>query len=96
MTVERKLMVDIEDIKAVCFECSKADCKTRITRSLGTHFIIPTFCPECQTSWVIPHKRDLEESQLPPHQLIKTILDFKKLTGPLPYRILLEFEEPKL
>jgi hypothetical protein len=89
MTLERKLMVGIEDIKGVCLECSSAECKTRVSGSLGAYIVIPTYCPQCKSSWIVPHVQNFEEKQSPPHRLVDAILDFNNLVGNLPFRIYL-------
>jgi hypothetical protein len=93
MTIERRLIVGTEEIKSVCFQCAK--CPARVSHSVSRRLVIPKVCPECGSSWVIPHNSQTEESESPFHKLITAIREVDNQVEKPPFRILFEFEEPE-
>lgn len=49
--MERKIVVGLDDVKAVILEC--VNCRTRVTIT-PDHARIPKECPDCQHSWLSP------------------------------------------
>jgi len=91
MTVERKIVVGLGDIKSVSFQCDA--CKYRVTMSPDEVREIPRNCPSGHR-WI---QGEQEVSQFPP--LLKFAENLSKLrtaTGQklLGFQILLEFDEP--
>ena len=52
VTFERKIVVGLEEIRAITFECHQ--CKSRLTVSPDDIRDIPTACPHCNFSWRLP------------------------------------------
>jgi hypothetical protein len=52
MTVEHRVVVGIEDIKAVCFEC--IDCGARAISSADFAIEVPSECQQCHKPWGAP------------------------------------------
>jgi hypothetical protein len=97
MTMERRLIVGIDDIKAVTFECSK--CHARIPIAVSSLHEAPQQCPSCSEVWWRSNDfaTNVTTSGPPAMAFIQAIrvsaamIRDKKDT----FRILLEFEEPK-
>jgi hypothetical protein len=49
MTIERRMIAGIDDIKAVTFECSK--CGSRTPFVIGSLRDVPQQCPSCNEVW---------------------------------------------
>jgi hypothetical protein len=49
MTLERRFLAGLDDIKAVCFECNK--CQTRIVVSADSPYDVPIKCEKCGHPW---------------------------------------------
>lgn len=49
MTVERTIVVGLDDVKAVTLECR--NCRTRVVLS-PDHTRIPRQCPDCGSNWL--------------------------------------------
>jgi hypothetical protein len=97
MTSERKIIVGIEDIKAITFECTKDQCRARISLSPNVQADAPHACPQCGVEWRtgVKQRHDFTESAV--QKLTGAVADLTaiKRTNPLNYRVLFEFEEPK-
>ena len=98
MTIERRLVADIKDIKGVCFKCES--CGLRHTVPPDKIGDIPRKCPRCQNTWIhFPPSAHTPEA-IPFVDLASSIervweMDNSK-DGPKPgFRILLEFEAPQ-
>jgi hypothetical protein len=97
MTIERRMIVGIDDIKAVTFECSKCDARTPIAVSSLRE--VPQQCPSCNEVWwrsndFLTHLTNSGPAATAFIQAIRVstaMVRDKKDT----FRILLEFEEPK-
>lgn len=91
MTIERKIVVGLGDIKSVSFQCD--ECKYRVTMSPDEIREIPRGCPNGHR-WI---QGEPEASQFPP--LLKFAENLGKLRTAtsqklLGFQILLEFDEP--
>lgn len=97
MTIERRMIVGIDDIKAVTFECSK--CTGRIPIAISSLRDVPQQCPSCNEVWwrINDFSTHVTTSGPPAMAFIQAVRVFaamirdKKDT----FRILLEFQEPK-
>jgi hypothetical protein len=95
MTIEHKLVVGLEEIKAIIFEC--AECKARIVLTPEQLNKPPDKCPRGHTwEWDVPEQHQSITGS--PYFFFLTGL--KKLREPVVnqlygFRIFLEFEEPK-
>ena len=91
MTVERRVMVSLDEIKAITFECSREGCGARITLS-PADLVLPDACPR-------DHRWDMYEQEgqrsLPARFAIalQSVIaeGTKNARG---FRILLEIESP--
>ena len=92
MTIERRFVAGVGDIKAICFEC--VTCCARVSRSPSPRLVIPFTCPDCGKSWVIPHNREPVESETSFHNLVRAVCDIKTISENPPFKILFEFDEP--
>jgi hypothetical protein len=92
MTFERKIVVGLEDIRAISFKC--AHCEYRVTVSPDKVSGIPAHCPNGH-DWT---QGEQEAMIVPPLlQFTTTLAKLRTLLSQkaLGYRILLEFDEPK-
>lgn len=89
MTVERKIVVGLEDIKAVTFECHK--CKSRLSFLPDRQIDIPQQC-NCGQRWII--------GDVPTNSPFRKFTDAlhaaRNMLKPESsgFRVLLEFDEP--
>ena len=95
MTVERKILVGIGDIKAVTFECLK--CHARTTVPSNSLREIPSACSSCNTVWYVDIKKHVTTSGPAEQAFIDAIRTLQDLIREKkePFRILLEFDAPK-
>ncbi|HEY0702622.1 MAG TPA: hypothetical protein VGD60_07630 [Candidatus Acidoferrales bacterium] len=93
MTFERKIVVGLEEIRAISFECYK--CKSRLTVSPDDIRDIPAACPHCNFSWRLPPDADVGPAS-PPKNLAVAIKEIRIRFGAdvIGFKILLEFDEP--
>jgi len=93
MTIERRIVAGLEDIKAVIFECAK--CGSRVCRPPDRIGEIPFHC-ECGQQW--RQSSPIPPSLPEPHidRFIRAIPIVRTINreNPLGFRILFEFEEP--
>ncbi len=90
MTLEHKIVVGLDDIKAVTFECNACHVKLTVAPD---NIRLPHDCRQCGAAWI------LEESEYPkggnPYfafaRAVSTIRD--QLKNHAPFKILLEFDE---
>jgi predicted RNA-binding Zn-ribbon protein involved in translation (DUF1610 family) len=95
MTVEHKVVVGLDDIKAIVFECLK--CGAKVTRSPDSGREVPYTCSECRISWRDNDtKGDVEHWQDCFSKFTKSIGDIRTLDKQRQgnFRILFEFEAP--
>jgi hypothetical protein len=97
MTVERRMIFGIDDIRAVTFQCSS--CKTRITIPADSLREVPRQCTSCDAvCWrgdeIATHVSTSGPAAMAFIQAIRTLATMmhEKKDG---FRILLEIEEPK-
>jgi hypothetical protein len=92
MTVERRIVVGLEDIKAVSFECKK--CRMRITSVPDDIKEIPEFC-RCGQAWESFDPEGYKTARSPFAAFVKAIGKIRDQLGnnAIGYRILLEFDE---
>jgi hypothetical protein len=64
MTIKRRLIVGIEDIKGVCFECLK--CSARTTVAPDKIGDIPRACPRCEHIWLTHQPSAYENIRVSP------------------------------
>lgn len=90
MTFENKIVVGLDDIKAVTFECAK--CKTRLTL-LPDMIRIPAHCNQCGQEWLNGNPNTYDAVASPYVNFIRGIGEIRTLqrNNP-PFKILLEFE----
>lgn len=97
MTIERRIIVGIEDIKGVCFEC--LDCHLRITVNPDQIGHVPSQCSRCRKAWLIRNPGARDEVSDSPFvsfaSAIERIRNLNKEGISQGFRILLEFEEPR-
>src|SRR5438128_2217813 len=97
MTFERKIVVGMEDIKGVIFECKSQRCKTRTTVPADVLRDVPRACPSCDFPWSQDDKVSYETtSASAPVALVRAIMRLRLLQreGKEAFRLLLEFDEP--
>jgi hypothetical protein len=93
MTVERKILFGLDDIKAISFQCDS--CKYRITMSPDEVRDLPRNCPNGHR-WIVGEQ---QAKTFPPIQMFSdNLVTLRKLAEQkvLGFKILLEFDEPKL
>jgi hypothetical protein len=90
VTVERKIVFELNDIKAISFQCDK--CTSRIAMSLDDLKELPKQCPNAHR-WITGEQ---ELTNVP--TLMKFIETLRVLARQkaLGFKILLEFDEPKV
>jgi hypothetical protein len=95
MTIEHRVIVGFDDVKAVSLECLK--CHSRVTFSADFKVDVPLDCERCGNSWRSPEARGgfrtSDSTVVAFVQAIPTIRAFlnEKAYG---FNVLLEFEEP--
>ena len=94
VTFERKIVVGLEEIRAISFECHK--CKSRLTVSPDDLRDIPAACPHCNFSWRLPIDPDAGPVS-PPKNFAVGIREIRIRFGAdvIGFKILLEFDEPR-
>ncbi|MGD0498251.1 MAG: hypothetical protein ABSC23_07430 [Bryobacteraceae bacterium] len=99
MTIERKLFVGIEDIKALVFECKSCLSRMSIPPKAGASKSVPAVCPTCRAEWWTFQAAP----RAPVFSVVQTFVDCIERLRALASegvepgaRILLEFEEPRV
>jgi hypothetical protein len=62
MTRETRTTIDVSDIVAIEFECSK--CHSQTIRYLGNWHKTPIGCGSCDEQWMLPHSNDFKNLEL--------------------------------
>ena len=97
MTIERKIIVGIDDIKGVCFEC--LECKARTTVSPDKIGNIPATCSRCNATWIAFRPDAQQETLASPFvnltSAIEIIRVLHKQGATQGFTILFEFDEPR-
>jgi len=97
MTIERRMIVGIDDVKAVRFECSKWGARTPI--AVGSLREVPQQCPSCNEVWwrsndFVTHVTTTGPAASAFIQEVRVLAAITRDKKDA-FRILLEFEEPK-
>jgi len=99
VTVERKIVVGLEDVEKICFECLKEGCRYKVSISPDVFERIPQSCEQCGSRWTPLDNTGVSASR--PWvfsnfaNALKMIRNLIASKSPLNFRILLEFNEPK-
>jgi hypothetical protein len=95
VTFERKIVVGLEEIRAISFECHK--CKSRLTASPDDIRDIPSACPHCNFAWRLPEDPNASAIASPPRNFAMGIREIRIRFGAdvIGFKILLEFDEPR-
>jgi hypothetical protein len=93
MTVEHKLVVGLEEIKAIIFEC--AECKSRIVLTPEDVGTPPNKCPRGHSwEWNITDEyKNVDGSSYV--FFFRSLKNLRNATKTETFRILWEFDEPK-
>ena len=93
MTVERKIVVGLEDIRAITLEC---ECGARTTFAPELFRTVPHHCTHCGKAWTKFEEFGPSPGIGATAWLLTTLRDLRVLIREksLPFRILLEFNEP--
>jgi hypothetical protein len=98
MTVERKIIVGLADLKAIVFECRQERCKARVT-VLPDRAFIPQRCPACGREWMPSAP---PEGKITLSNYANLVEAIAKIRAQEPndewprFNMLLEFDEPEL
>jgi len=98
MTVERKIIFGLEDIKAVVLECTACSSRVSIPPQVGGHIRFPTECPQCRQRWNLLEPSQYEHVISPYVNFTSSIERLRMLAKEgveSGFRLLLEFQEPK-
>ncbi len=94
MTIERKLLVSLEEIKAIVLKCTSEGCSSRTVFSPDRTDTIPQHCPHGHT-WIWEVSGDRPKIDSPIWSWLQLL---KRLRDPMNqncgFKIFLEFEEP--
>jgi len=95
MTFERKIVVGLEDIKAICFQCNS--CGFKVSLPPDSAQSVPFECENCRSEWRPTEgptsPRSAESAFI---TLVKSLRTVHKLLteDKLGFKILLEFDDP--
>lgn len=93
MTIEHKIVVGLSDIKAVIYECTSPTCRARVSIS-PDKVQIPEQCPSCNKGWMSAERKSQQCDTSQEWNFIDSLAKLRVLAmKPLPFRILLEFED---
>jgi hypothetical protein len=97
MTLEHRMIVGIDDIKAITFEC--LNCKTRTTVPVSSLRSVPQACGSCNAVWWTGADVASNVSTSGPAAIgfIQAIVTLKIMIREKKdaFRILLEFDDPR-
>jgi hypothetical protein len=96
VTFEHKIVVGLNDIKAVIFECANAKCRARLS-VFPDKIQIPAKCQNCNEAWIDHRERKsfLDDSSQQTN-FIKALSNLRMLEeNGAPFKILLEFDDSK-
>jgi hypothetical protein len=93
VTIERRFVVGLDDIKSIVFECYS--CKARLAISPDDDRAIPRGCPRCNEPWVDPTRPSISaESEFT--NLAVAVKQIRSMRAEAcGFRLLLEFNEPE-
>jgi hypothetical protein len=94
MTIKRKIVVGLDDVKAVAFECLKTACGGKVSAPPDAARI-PEECPSCKTAWRDREKKSQLSETSQETNFIEALKQLRKngAAAPPPFRIFLEFED---
>ena len=99
MTVERRIVVGLEDVQAICFECLKKGCGYKVSISPDAFERIPETCAQCGARWVPLNSSGVSVAKpwvfYSFANSLKTIRNLMQSGTPMEFRVLVEFHEPK-
>lgn len=91
MTFEHKIVVGLDDIRAVSFECSQ--CHTRVTM-LPDDLQVPRRCQKCDSVWIVGDPSNYQSVTSPHLNFVNAIGEIRKqLAKGSPFKVLLEFND---
>jgi DNA replicative helicase MCM subunit Mcm2 (Cdc46/Mcm family) len=100
MTIERKVIFGLEDIKALVFECNECSARVSISPRDGKSINMPSKCPQCPQKWLALDLAQHDSVGSPVTNLISSIERLRAIPAvvlkEMGFRILLEFDEPKV
>jgi hypothetical protein len=94
MTIKRKILVGLDDIKAICLECR--DCDTRLSLRPDGSSRIPAQCPHCNADWMQldpASSRALDSPFVSFVSSLQRIRSLLKEGATMGFNILIEFDE---
>ena len=89
MTLERKILAGLKDVRHVHFECGQ--CHARVVLSPKNATSLQYTCPQCKRPWRIESQEKWEQSH--EYKLLRAI-EFLHDGDADQFSILFEFEEP--
>src|SRR5258708_22322901 len=95
MTIERKIVVGLDDIKAIVFECP--NCHSRLAVSPDKVDLFPQRCSRCPQQWVFQDPSPYTSADSSLSNFLRSITELRVLikSCAMGVRVLLEFDEPK-
>ena len=97
--MKQKIVVGLEDIEAISFECLNKDCGAIVSVPPDKYERIPSECEQCGQQWAPPNTTGVQNSK--PWVFanfaasLKTIRNLMNSDDSMGFRILLEFKEPE-
>lgn len=89
MTFENKIVVGLDDIKAITFECNQ--CRARLSLSPDSVHI-PRRCHNCENVWIVGNPTEVTSTSSLVNFVDSISRIRKQLESGAPFRILLEYE----
>lgn len=94
VTIEKRIVAGIADIKAVSLACSK--CGAKVSFSPDKPIQIPRICPQCGAAWASEIKPRHEIIESASTTFLESLVALRTVMNSETFRILLEFEEQAL
>jgi len=96
VTFENKIVVGLDDIKAVSFECMGRECHARVTLSLDK-IRIPARCPNCNEIWISGGAKSFLSDTSQQTNFINALDKLRLLeANGVAFKILLEFDAAQI
>jgi hypothetical protein len=99
MTIERKLVIALDDIKALVFECIMCLSRVSVPPRAG-NVQIPRECPQCHRKWSLLDLSQYEHVASPFVNFTTSVQQLqsfpKEVIDMAGFRVLLEIEEPRM
>jgi len=96
MTLERRIIAGLEDVRAISLECNK--CRARVTFSADSKVDVPVACERCGHPWRSANSVNAyKTNDSAVVSLVQAIPNIRILLNEnaLGFRVLFEFYEPK-